>query len=78
MKRSCGKQSTVGEIVNHMSVDCQRIQDAFVFSSFIVLLFVITGLAVLQLWGLMGKRYLTSVLRNKNLLRLKTTIRLFL
>ena len=55
MKRSGTKTTTVGEIVNLMSVDCQRIQDAFLFSFYVVLIFVIVAIATVQLWDLMGK-----------------------
>ena len=54
MKRSGTKTTTVGEIVNLMSVDCQRIQDSFLFSFYIVTLFVIIVVATAQLWDLMG------------------------
>ncbi|XP_053373937.1 ATP-binding cassette sub-family C member 3-like [Mercenaria mercenaria] len=54
MKTSGNQTTAVGEVVNHMSVDCQRIQDAFTFSGYSVLLVVITTFTVLQLWGLMG------------------------
>ena len=55
MKRSGTKTTTVGEIVNLMSVDCQRIQDSFLFSFYIVTLFVIIVVATAQLWDLMGR-----------------------
>ena len=42
MSNSARKTSTVGEIVSLMSVDCQRIQDAFTFSSMIASLVFIT------------------------------------
>ncbi|XP_060579428.1 ATP-binding cassette sub-family C member 3-like [Ruditapes philippinarum] len=54
MNRSGLKSTTVGEIVNLMSVDCQRIQDAFMFSFYIVCIFIILVIAVVQLWDLMG------------------------
>ena len=44
MSNSARKTSTVGEIVSLMSVDCQRIQDAFTFSQFTVSLpFIAAG-----------------------------------
>ena len=43
MSNSARKTSTVGEIVSLMSVDCQRIQDAFTYSAFIASLFFITA-----------------------------------
>ncbi|XP_053387089.1 multidrug resistance-associated protein 1-like [Mercenaria mercenaria] len=54
MNRSGLKSTTVGEIVNLMSVDCQRIQDAFMFSFYIVCIFIVLLIAVVQLWDLMG------------------------
>ena len=62
MKRSGTKTTTVGEIVNLMSVDCQRIQDSFLFSFYIVTLFVIIVVATAQLWDLMGTLTLPSAL----------------
>ena len=62
MKRSGTKTTTVGEIVNLMSVDCQRIQDAFLFSFYIVLIFVIIIIATVQLWDLMGKFLTTCII----------------
>ena len=62
MKRSGTKTTTVGEIVNLMSVDCQRIQDSFLFSFYIVTLFVIIIVATAQLWDLMGTLTLLSAL----------------
>ena len=43
MSNSARKTSTVGEIVSLMSVDCQRIQDAFTYSAFILSLIFITA-----------------------------------
>ena len=60
MKRSGTKTTTVGEIVNLMSVDCQRIQDAFLFSFYIILIFVVIIIATAQLWDLMGRYCFTS------------------
>ncbi|XP_052786998.1 multidrug resistance-associated protein 1-like [Mya arenaria] len=54
MKRSTGQATTVGEIVNHMSVDCQRVQDAVTFSYYIIIGFVTIGMALIQLWPLVG------------------------
>ncbi|KAL4216368.1 hypothetical protein ACF0H5_024095 [Mactra antiquata] len=54
MNKSGLKARTVGEIVNLMSVDCQRIQDSFMFSFYIVCIFLILIIAVVQLWDLMG------------------------
>ena len=58
MKRSGTKSTTVGEIVNLMSVDCQRIQDGFMFSYWSVLIFLVLAIATAQLWGVMGKYYI--------------------
>ena len=54
MKRSGSKESTVGEIVNLMSVDCQRIQDSLTFSFYAVVTIFTFAIALLQLWDLMG------------------------
>ncbi|XP_045182658.2 multidrug resistance-associated protein 1-like [Mercenaria mercenaria] len=54
LSNSAKKTSTVGEIVNLMSVDCQRIQDAFTFSHHIISLPFVTIVAMVQLWMLMG------------------------
>ena len=42
MSNAAKKTSTVGEITSLMSVDCQRVQDAFMFSHFIVSLPFVT------------------------------------
>ena len=49
MSNSARKTSTVGEIVSLMSVDCQRIQDAFTFSQFLVSLPFITAGKIFKL-----------------------------
>ncbi|KAL4216369.1 hypothetical protein ACF0H5_024096 [Mactra antiquata] len=54
MNKSGLKAKTVGEIVNLMSVDCQRIQDSFMFSFYIVCIAIILIIAIIQLWALMG------------------------
>ncbi|XP_060602685.1 multidrug resistance-associated protein 1-like [Ruditapes philippinarum] len=54
LSNSAKKSSTVGEIVNLMSVDCQRVQDAFTFSHHIVSLPFVTIVAMVQLWTFMG------------------------
>ncbi|XP_052786369.1 multidrug resistance-associated protein 1-like isoform X1 [Mya arenaria] len=54
MNKSGIKATTVGEVVNLMSVDCQRIQDGFTFSFYAVLIVVILIIATAQLWDLMG------------------------
>ncbi|KAL5020060.1 hypothetical protein ScPMuIL_002952 [Solemya velum] len=54
MTHAAKKSTAVGDIVNLMSVDCQRIQDGFTFSYFIVSFFVMVGLGIYQLWNLMG------------------------
>ena len=54
MKRSTSDENTVGEIVNHMSLDCQRIQDSLTFSYYLVVSFVTIGMALVQLFPLVG------------------------
>ena len=43
MSNSARKTATVGEITSLMSVDCQRIQDAFTYSQYTVSLPFITA-----------------------------------
>lgn len=54
MSNSVKKDFTIGEIVNLMSVDCQRIQDAFAFHHWIFSFFSITGLGLYLVWSEMG------------------------
>ncbi|XP_021347157.1 multidrug resistance-associated protein 1-like [Mizuhopecten yessoensis] len=54
MSNSVKKDFTVGEIVNLMSVDCQRIQDAFAFHHWIFSFFSITALGLYLVWDSMG------------------------
>ncbi|XP_033725081.1 multidrug resistance-associated protein 1-like [Pecten maximus] len=54
MSNSVKKDFTVGEIVNLMSVDCQRIQDAFAFHHWIFSFFSITGIGLYLVWNEMG------------------------
>lgn len=54
MTHAAKRTTSVGDIVNLMSVDCQRIQDGFTFSYFLVSFFVMAGLGMYQLWNLMG------------------------
>lgn len=61
MNRNGIKSTTVGEIVNLMSVDCQRIQDAFTFSHYLVIIFVMLILGGVQLWDLMGVASLGAI-----------------
>lgn len=49
------KGNSVGEIVNLMSVDCQRIQASFVFSGYIVLVLPILAIGLTQLWLVIGE-----------------------
>lgn len=46
--------TSVGEIVNLMSVDCQRVQDGFQNSFNIVSFFFMVTIATYQMWTLMG------------------------
>lgn len=48
------KDYTVGEIVNLVSVDCQRIQDAFTFSHEMLSYFSILTFGLYELWDVMG------------------------
>ncbi|XP_060074035.1 multidrug resistance-associated protein 1-like [Ylistrum balloti] len=54
MSNSVKKDFTIGEIVNLMSVDCQRIQDAFAFHHWIFSFFSITALGLYLVWDSMG------------------------
>ncbi|XP_033725322.1 multidrug resistance-associated protein 1-like [Pecten maximus] len=54
MSNSVKKDFTVGEIVNLMSVDCQRIQDAFAFLQWIFAIFAISGIGLYLVWDSMG------------------------
>ncbi|XP_053387286.1 multidrug resistance-associated protein 1-like [Mercenaria mercenaria] len=55
MKRSGTQASTIGEIVNLMSVDCQRIQDSLTFSFYAFVTLFTFGIALAQLWTLMAE-----------------------
>lgn len=48
------KTTTVGNIVNLMSVDCQRIQDSLTYSYFIISIIDYIIMGMIQLWALMG------------------------
>ncbi|XP_046552046.1 multidrug resistance-associated protein 1-like [Haliotis rubra] len=48
------KESTVGEIVNLMSVDCQRLQDVTGFLHVVWSSPLIIGIALYMLWGILG------------------------
>ncbi|XP_021347162.1 canalicular multispecific organic anion transporter 2-like isoform X2 [Mizuhopecten yessoensis] len=54
MNNSVKKDFTVGEIVNLMSVDCQRIQDSFAFHQWIFSLFSITIIGLYLVWVYVG------------------------
>ncbi|XP_021347158.1 multidrug resistance-associated protein 1-like [Mizuhopecten yessoensis] len=54
MNNSVKKDFTVGEIVNLMSVDCQRIQDSFAFHQWIFSLFSITIIGLYLVWAYVG------------------------
>ena len=50
--------NAVGDIVNLMSVDCQRIQDSLFFSHYCVTFFLMLGGAIALLWNTLGKIYI--------------------
>ncbi|XP_053400725.1 multidrug resistance-associated protein 1-like isoform X1 [Mercenaria mercenaria] len=54
LSNSAKKTSTVGEIVNLMAVDCQRIQDSITLSHHVISIPFVTSIAMLQLWYLIG------------------------
>ncbi|XP_052767473.1 multidrug resistance-associated protein 1-like isoform X2 [Mya arenaria] len=54
LSNSAKKTSTVGEIVNLMSVDCQRIQDSLMFSHHIISMPFVIIVGMIQIWGQMG------------------------
>ncbi|XP_060602679.1 multidrug resistance-associated protein 1-like isoform X1 [Ruditapes philippinarum] len=54
LSNSAKKSSTVGEIVNLMAVDCQRIQDSITLSHHVISIPFVTSIAMLQLWYLIG------------------------
>ncbi|KAH3867559.1 hypothetical protein DPMN_030691 [Dreissena polymorpha] len=54
MNKAGMKAGTVGEVVNLMSVDCQRIQDSVTFSFYVVVATLMLVVAFAQLWDLMG------------------------
>ncbi|XP_076093492.1 ATP-binding cassette sub-family C member 3-like isoform X1 [Mytilus galloprovincialis] len=54
VNNSVRKDYTVGEIVNLVSVDCQRIQDAFTFSHEMLSYFSILTFGLYELWDVMG------------------------
>ncbi|XP_076093490.1 ATP-binding cassette sub-family C member 3-like isoform X1 [Mytilus galloprovincialis] len=56
------KDYTVGEVVNLVSVDCQRIQDAFTYATEILSFFVIIIVGVYELWAVMGTATLGCLL----------------
>ena len=61
MSNASKKDYTVGDIVNLMSVDCQRIQDAFQFQYEIVSFFTMIGLGLFLVWQEMGVATMGSV-----------------
>ena len=61
MSNASNKDYTVGDIVNLMSVDCQRIQDAFQFQYEIVSFFTMIGLGLFLVWQEMGVATMGSV-----------------
>ena len=55
MNKSALKAQSLGEVVNLMSVDCQRVQDSFLYSYYIAILFFVTIIGFVQLYIFMGK-----------------------
>nr|XP_022309966.1 multidrug resistance-associated protein 1-like isoform X1 [Crassostrea virginica] len=61
MSNAAKNQYTIGDIVNLMSVDCQRIQDAFMFQYEILSFFVTLGAGLYLIWNQMGVATFGSV-----------------
>lgn len=59
---SVRKDYTVGEVVNLVSVDCQRMQDAFTYSHEILSFFFVLTVGVYELWNVMGASTLGCLL----------------
>lgn len=55
MNQDAKRRSTVGEMVNLMSVDCQRVQDVIAFIFILWSAPLTVALALYQLWGILGK-----------------------
>ncbi|KAJ8311733.1 hypothetical protein KUTeg_011088 [Tegillarca granosa] len=62
MSNKAKKNYTIGEIVNLMSVDCLRIQDAFMFSYNIMLFPVAMVVGIFELWAVMDTSTLASII----------------
>ncbi|XP_061170519.1 multidrug resistance-associated protein 1-like [Saccostrea echinata] len=60
MSNAAKSQYTIGDIVNLMSVDCQRIQDAFMFQYEIISFFFTLALGLYLIWNQMGAATLGS------------------
>jgi hypothetical protein len=54
ISNSVKQQYTTGEIVSLVSVECQRIQDAFAFSQELLSFFLIMIFGLYELWNPMG------------------------
>lgn len=54
LSNAAKSEYTVGDIVNLMSVDCQRIQDAITFQFELVSFFVVTSFSLYLIWNQMG------------------------
>ncbi|XP_062605644.1 multidrug resistance-associated protein 1-like, partial [Saccostrea cucullata] len=61
MSNAAKSHYTIGDIVNLMSVDCQRIQDAFMFQYQILSFFFMMVLGLYLIWSQMGVATLGSV-----------------
>ena len=60
MSNASKKDYTVGDIVNLMSVDCQRVQDSFQFLYEIIPFFFMMSLGLFLIWQEMGTATLGS------------------
>ena len=58
ISNSVKQQYTTGEIVSLVSVECQRIQDAFAFSQELLSFFLIMIFGLYELWNPMGISFL--------------------
>lgn len=61
MSNAAKGQYTIGDIVNLMSVDCQRIQDAFMFQYEILSFFLVMSAGIYLIWNQMGVATLGSI-----------------
>jgi ABC-type bacteriocin/lantibiotic exporter with double-glycine peptidase domain len=54
MTNAAKSEYTMGDIVNLMSVDCQRIQDSLTYQFHLIPFFVISALSLCLIWRQMG------------------------